>query len=104
MTVEQWAEAVALEAYGLCGLRPKDFWALTVAEFQDVLEAAWWREARIRKLVASSVLQLLQPYMKQGTDIQWELEGMFRGDPETRVEQERDRRLRRLVTHGDHGS
>lgn len=96
LTVAQWAEAVALEAYGLCGLKPWEFWRLTVTEFQDVLEAAAWREAQLRKWAAASVLQLLQPYMKPGTDIQWELDGMFRGDPEKRVEQAREQRLRRL--------
>jgi hypothetical protein len=78
-------------------LKPKEFWELTVPEFQDLLEAATWKEARMRKLVAASVLQLLAPYAKQPLDIGWELETMFRGDPEKRVEQERDARLRRMV-------
>jgi hypothetical protein len=104
LTVAQWSEAVALEAYGLCGLRPDQFWALTVPEFQDMLEAATWQEARMRKLIAASVLQLLAPYAKHPLDIGWELETMFHGDPEKRVEQERDSRLRRMVRHGDDGS
>lgn len=104
LTVERWAETVAFEAYGVCGLRPEEFWRLTVPEFQDVLEAATWREARLRKLVAASILQLLQPYMKHELDLQWELEGMFKGDPERRVEASREQRLQRMVRYGDDGS
>lgn len=94
MTVAQWAEAVAIEAYGFCGLRPGEFWALTVPEFQDLMDAASWREARYRKVLEGAILKLLMPYMKERVDIRWELDGIFGGDPEQKVIEARNRRLR----------
>jgi len=101
-TVEAWAESVAFEAYGLCGLKPEEFWRLTIPEFQDLVEAATWREARWRKTLAATTLQLLAPYMKEPLDMAWHLPACFpQGDPEDRVTEARERRLRLRVRATD---
>lgn len=86
-------EAHELEAYGLCGLSPETFAALTVPEFHSLLEAAYWREARQVKLMAQMVAQLLRPYMKETQNTEFFVDDLLGGDPVSQVETARAQRL-----------
>lgn len=64
-----------------------------------MVDGARLKEARVLKLVAQSVAQLLTPYMKESDRgaLGWVVEGMLGGDPERRVIAERQKRLATLL-------
>lgn len=87
-----WARAQELEAYGLCGLTPDTFGALTIPQFYSMLEAAYWREARQRRMIARAVACLVTP--KPGfttSDVEASILG---GEPEDDICEARAARLR----------
>lgn len=86
-------ESQELEAYGLCGLRPAEFAALTLPEYQSVLEACYWREARHLRLLAQSLAQLLRPYLDERTPTEFFVDDLLGGDPVAKIEEARATRL-----------
>lgn len=88
-----------MEAYGTLGLTPQQFADLTVPEFESMIDGSRLRDARMMKLLAQSIAQLLTPYMREqdrGT-LPWVVEGMLGGDPEKKVLEERTKRLATLL-------
>jgi len=82
-----------LHAYGLCGLKPEEFDRLTLPEYQSLLEAAYWKEARQIKLLASALAHLLSPYLEHPTPIPFLVDDLLGGDPVAEVERTRTLRL-----------
>lgn len=93
--MDAWIEDHELQAYGICGLTPSEFGALTIPEFHSVLEASHWQEARWRKFFAMLAIQLLSPHLKQGTNLQVLIDRWLGGDPEQAIMLLREKRLKR---------
>lgn len=80
----------------MCGLRPKQFFALTPLEYLDVLEAAEWREAREMRKLAYAVAHILSPNFKPGMTVGEAMRSIAGGDPEEEIEAVRKRRIARM--------
>lgn len=93
--MSDWIEANELEAYGLCGLTPEMFEALTIPEYASMVEAAYWREARWRQLIAETVTRLMAAW-SEIRDPAGFAEQMTGGNQVAKIERARRQRLDRL--------
>jgi len=80
----------------LCGLLPKQFFALTPLEYLDVLEAAEWREAREMRKIAYYVAHLLSPNFKPGITIGEAMRSIAGEDQGEDIQAVRKKRIARM--------
>lgn len=86
-----------MDAYGLCGLLPRQYLACTIPEFLSIREAAALQEARWMKRAARAIAQLLGPHLKEGTPLAGVIDGILGGtDPEVEILKAREQRLARI--------